>query len=70
MELGAVFQNKNEWGGKVFSTTFGHPADFAEESFTRMLVNGVCWSVGKPIPAADEKIATWNIERADKTPKK
>ena len=60
---------QNEWGGKVFSTTFGHPADFAEESFTRMLVNSVCWAVDKPLPAADEPITTWNIERADKKPK-
>ncbi len=61
---------QNEWGGKVFGTSLGHPADFAEDSFTRMLVNSVCWAVDKPLPPADAKIPTWNIERADKRPKK
>ena len=61
---------ENEWGGKVFGTTFGHPGDFAEESFVRMLVNAACWTVDKPVPAADEKLTTWNIERVDKKPKK
>jgi type 1 glutamine amidotransferase len=57
---------ENEWGAKVFGTTFGHPADFAEESFNRMLVNSVFWAVDKPLPGPDAKITTWNIKRADK----
>ncbi|MDA0350215.1 MAG: ThuA domain-containing protein [Verrucomicrobia bacterium] len=57
---------ENEWGGKVFCTSFGHPADFAEESFNRMLVNSVFWAVDKPLPGPDTKISTWNIKRADK----
>lgn len=57
---------ENEWGGKVFGTSFGHPGDFAEEVFVRMLVNSVCWAVGKPLPGPDEKIKTWRIERVDK----
>jgi len=61
---------ENEWGGKVFGTTLGHPGDFAEEAFTRMLVNGICWAADKPLPGPDEKIATWKIERADKKRKK
>lgn len=61
---------ENEWGGKVFGTSLGHPADFGEESFTRMLVNGVCWAVDRPMPGADETITTWTIERADKKPRK
>ena len=61
---------QNEWGGKVFGTSLGHPADFGQENFTRMLVNGVCWATDKPLPAVDEKITTWTIERADKKPKK
>ena len=60
---------ENEWGGKVFATSLGHPGDFAEESFTRMLVNSVCWAVDKPIPD-DDRIATWNIERVDRKPQK
>lgn len=57
---------KNEWGGKVFGTSLGDPGDFAEEAFTRMLVNSVCWAVDKPVPGPNEKISTWNITRADK----
>ena len=57
---------QNEWGGKVFGTSLGDPGDFAEESFTRMLVNSVCWAVNKPLPGPDEKIATWNLKRTDK----
>ena len=61
---------KNEWGGKVFGTSFGHPGDFGEESFVRMLINAACWSVDRPFPGADEKITTWEIERVDKKPRK
>mgnify|MGYP002631468606 CR=1 FL=1 len=57
---------ENEWGGKVFGTTFGHPADFGEVSFTRMLVNSVHWALDREVPSADTEISTWNIERADK----
>jgi type 1 glutamine amidotransferase len=57
---------QNEWGGKVFGTTLGLPAYFANETFTRMLVNSVCWAADKPLPSADGKITTWKIERADK----
>lgn len=60
----------NEWGGKVFGTSFGHPGDFAEESFVRMLVNAAHWSVDRPVPSANEKVSTWNIERVDKKPRK
>jgi len=60
---------ENEWGGKVFGTSFGHPGDFAEESFNRMLVNACHWAVEKPLPAADATITTWKIDRADKKKK-
>jgi len=61
---------ENEWGGKVFGTSFGHPGDFAEEAFNRMLVNACHWAVGKELPGADEAITTWRIERADKKKRK
>ena len=60
---------ENEWGGKVFGTSFGHPGDFAEESFNRMLVNACHWAVENTLPAADAKITTWEIERVDKRKK-
>jgi hypothetical protein len=54
---------ENEWGAKVFGTSFGDPGDFAEESIVRILVNGVCWAAGQPLPSANAKITTWEIER-------
>ncbi|MCM2371280.1 ThuA domain-containing protein [Aporhodopirellula aestuarii] len=57
---------ENEWGGKVFGTSFGHPGDFAEESFVRMLVNACHWAVDLPLPSADAKVSTWQIARVDK----
>ena len=60
---------QNEWGGKVFGTSFGHPGDFAEESFVRMLINAAHWCVDRPPPSADKKVSTWQIERVDKKPR-
>ena len=60
---------ENEWGGKSFYTSLGHPGDFAEESFNRMLLNAICWSVGHPLPSKDATINTWEIERVDKKKK-
>lgn len=57
---------ENEWGGKVFFTSLGHPGDFSIESFNRIWLNAVHWSVGKPIPAADTVIPVWDIKRLDK----
>jgi type 1 glutamine amidotransferase len=41
---------KNAAGGKVFTTTLGHPEDFQVESVQRLVINAVHWAVGKPIP--------------------
>jgi len=57
---------ENEWGGKVFGSSFGHPGDFAEEAFNRMLINSACWATDMPYPSAETKIPTWNITRVDK----
>ena len=57
---------ENEWGGKVFGTSLGHPGDFAEESFVRMMINAASWATGKELPPADAKITTWKIDRVDK----
>jgi type 1 glutamine amidotransferase len=37
-------------GGRVFMTTMGHPEDFGVESFQRLLVNGIHWALGRPVP--------------------
>jgi hypothetical protein len=32
-------------GGRVFATTLGHVSDFADESFCRLLANGIDWAI-------------------------
>lgn len=34
------------YGGRVFTTTMGHPDDFELSSFRRLLFNGIHWAVG------------------------
>jgi nicotinamidase-related amidase/type 1 glutamine amidotransferase len=35
-------------GGRVFYTSLGHPDDFNNNSFCKLLVNAVFWATGKP----------------------
>lgn len=35
---------------RVFYTSLGHPEDFAEAGFRRLLLNGILWSMDRPIP--------------------
>jgi nicotinamidase-related amidase len=37
-------------GGRSFHTTLGHPDDFAQPDFQRLLVNALYWAAGSPIP--------------------
>lgn len=41
---------QNPEGAKVFMTTLGHPEDFQNESFQRLVVNAIHWELGKPVP--------------------
>lgn len=41
---------KNEWGGRTFFTTLGHPEDFRAEPFQRLVINAIHWELGKPVP--------------------
>ncbi|MDG1894975.1 MAG: ThuA domain-containing protein [Fuerstiella sp.] len=40
----------NKWGGRVFTTTLGHPGTFRNRSFVRLFLNGICWAAGKDVP--------------------
>ncbi len=40
----------NQWGGRVFYTSLGHPGSFAEPSFIRLYVNGIHWAAGQSVP--------------------
>lgn len=44
---------KNEWGGKVFSTSLGHPHTFADKQWVRFIINAIHWASDKPIPKKD-----------------
>ena len=35
-------------GGRIFYTSLGHPQDFTEESFRRLLANALFWTAGEP----------------------
>ncbi|MBL8760052.1 MAG: ThuA domain-containing protein, partial [Phycisphaerae bacterium] len=35
---------ENEWCGRVFTTTLGHPDDFKNEGFVRLLGNAIGWA--------------------------
>jgi len=45
-----AWTGKNSFGGKVFTTTLGHPEDFEVESFQRLVINGIHWAADKPVP--------------------
>ncbi|MCP4171274.1 MAG: c-type cytochrome [Fuerstiella sp.] len=40
----------NQWGGRVFATTLGHPGTFTNRHFVRLFLNGICWAAGKDVP--------------------
>jgi len=37
---------------RVFYTSFGHPADFENPAFQKLLLNGICWALGIAPPGA------------------
>ncbi|XWW46352.1 ThuA domain-containing protein [Fibrella sp. USSR17] len=41
---------QNQWGGKAFLTTLGHPDDFQVEAFQRLVINATHWATGKAVP--------------------
>ncbi len=40
-------------GGRIFYTSLGHPEDFKNESFRRMLVSAVFWAAGRKAAAKE-----------------
>jgi type 1 glutamine amidotransferase len=37
-------------GGRVFYTSLGHPDDFKDPRFRKLLTNGILWALDKPVP--------------------
>ncbi len=40
----------NSYGAKIFTTTLGHPEDFASESFQHLIINAIHFQTGKKVP--------------------
>ena len=41
---------KHTGGGRAFYTSMGHTADFEMPAFRRLLINGIYWAAGLPVP--------------------
>ncbi len=52
-----TWTNVHSGGGRVFYTSLGHPDDFQMPAFRRLLVQGIYWAAGLPMPQelADSK---------------
>ncbi|MCP4837219.1 MAG: hypothetical protein GY895_20925 [Phycisphaera sp.] len=40
-------------GGRTFTTTMGHPRDFAQSGFRQLVVNGIHWALERPVPSGE-----------------
>jgi len=40
----------NSYGAKIFFTTLGHPEDFDQVPFQRLVINAIHWAAGKKVP--------------------
>lgn len=45
-----AWTGKNTFGGQVFMTTLGHPEDFDQPPFQRLVINAIHWAAGMPVP--------------------
>lgn len=50
IENPVAWTGTNATGGRVFMTTLGHPEDFQQEPFQRLVINAIHWELGKPVP--------------------
>ena len=53
---------QNRYGARVFATTLGHPQDFAVRHIMRLVVNGIHWAAGVPVPDAATEIKTFQVD--------
>jgi len=52
---------QNRYGARVFTTTLGHPQDFAVPQIMRLVVNGIHWAAGVDVPGATSPIETFEL---------
>ncbi|SEW45088.1 ThuA domain-containing protein [Chitinophaga arvensicola] len=50
IENPVAWTGTNSFGGRVFMTTMGHPEDFQQEPFQRLVINAVHYELGLKIP--------------------
>lgn len=55
---------ENEWGGRVFSTSLGHPVSFQDENWVRLFLNGIHWAAGKSVPPANARVSPIDAGKA------
>jgi len=48
-----LWTNVTEAGGRVVYTSLGHPDDFKEAAFNRLLSNAVHWAAGQKVGEPD-----------------
>jgi type 1 glutamine amidotransferase len=53
---------QNRYQARVFATTLGHPQDFAVPQIMRLVVNGIHWAAGVPVPTASTDIHTFHLD--------
>lgn len=50
IENPVAWTGTNTFGGRVFMTTLGHPEDFAQEPFQRLVINAIHYELGLKVP--------------------
>lgn len=60
----------NKFGGKTFYSSLGHIGDFQQPNSMRIIVNGIHWAVGAPIPSEETEVKTFTIKAKKKKPKR
>lgn len=50
IENPVAWTGTNAFGGRVFMTTLGHPEDFRQEPFQRLVINAIHYELGLRIP--------------------
>lgn len=50
IENPVAWTGTNPFGGRVFMTTLGHPEDFTQEPFQRLVINAIHYELGLKIP--------------------
>jgi len=70
MRQGVAWTWTNAFGGRAFTTTLGHPEGYANSNTVRLLINGIHWAAGRPVPPASVNIAAIHagMEEVPKTP--